>query len=131
MKRVIVIMALFLAVLIAKAGDLSIANAYYTFDYSTNVTGLNTNAIVFTNYVGDALYHTFYFTSTSNLNGSTATIAFGGDRTNFNTWGTLVLSATGGAAQNNSTNAVFKQSWMTVSITGTNMASKFTYLGGR
>lgn len=132
MIRTVSILALVLAGFTARAGDLTEANAYFTINQSISLSGLNTNSVAGTNYIEDALYHTWYFQSTSNLNGAQIAISFSGDKTNWQaTWATMGVAQTASAAVLATTNAVFKQSYWRASFNGTNITGTLTYVGGR
>ena len=129
MKRALMILFLTLAVSAARASDLPEAAAFYTRKYVTNFSGLYTNVVVGTNYIEDGLYHTFYINTQTNLNGASFVISFSCDKTNWIPAGTLSTAATGSSAL--MSNFVSKQEYYIVSVTGTNVATTITYLGGR
>lgn len=129
MKRALMILFLTLAVSAARANALPEAAAFYTIKYVTNFSGLYTNVVVGTNYIEDGLYHTFYINTQTNLNGASFVISFSCDKTNWITAGTLSTAATGSSAL--MTNFVSKQEYYIVSVTGTNVATTISYLGGR
>ena len=130
MKRAIFILITALAALTARAGDLPEANAFYTFNQFVFTNGFTTNQVIGgTNYCEDSLYHTWYFNTTSNLNGGLYLIDFSGDQTNWVNWGTVAGSTSvAGTAE---TNAVFKQSYWRLRTQGTNVVFNVKYLGGR
>ena len=130
MKRVLTVIFLTLAVSAARAENLPLADAFYGIQYANSFSGLYTNTVVVgTNNIGDALYHTFYVNTTTNLNGASYAIAFSGDTTNWVTAGTLSTASTGASAL--TTNFVSKQMYYRVSVGGTNVAATVSYLGGR
>ena len=129
MKRALIVLFMALAVSAARASDLPAAAAFYTQSYTTNFSGLYTNIVVGTNYIEDSLYHTFYFNTTTNLNGASFAIAFSCDKTNWVTYATLLTANTGSSAL--MTNFVFKQRYYNISVSGTNVSSTITYIGGR
>lgn len=99
-------------------------NDLYTF------SGPSTNPIVGTNFIEAYDYHTFYFITTSNLNGLIYAVDFSPDQTNWIAWSTNTLAATASATLTTITNANFRQSYYRIRITGTNYYGKVVYLGG-
>lgn len=130
MKRTFFLILLAFAVLtIAKAGDLPAGAAFYSISYTNTFTSPNTNSVVGTNYIGDSLHHTFYITTTANLQaGSIYEIDFSGDAANWVAWAYITNGTSGG---NSYTNCVMKQAYYRISCTSTNTVGKFLYLGGR
>ena len=130
MNRLISICFVALATITARASNVPIANAYYTSDLVANISGINTNVIVGTNYCGDDLYKTFYFNSFTNVNGVQWEVDFSGDTTNWIIYSTN-STATTASTVNQTTNFVGHQNFYRVKIYGTNLFGKFVYTGGR
>jgi hypothetical protein len=129
MKRALTVIFLALAVSAARAGSFTPSTAYFTYTFSDSISGLNTNSIVGTNNIEAGLYHTFYITSTTNLNGSLFSLSVSSDAINWVSVGVLPIASTSGGTV--TTNFVSKQSYYRISVTGTNVVGTISYLGGR
>ncbi len=128
MKKLISVLFLAVVVFEVKAQNLPLANAYYTTSFVNTFTNLSTNSIASTNYIGDDLYHTWYFNISTNVGVGNFEIDFSGDRTNWLVYGT-VTTATGGTVTY--TNHTGKQAYYRVKQIATNSVGNVTYLGGR
>ncbi len=129
MTKIIAILFLAAASFEIKAQNLPLANAYYTTSYVNTFTNLSTNTVSSTNYIGDDLYHTWYFNISTNGGGGNYEIDFSGDTTNWLAYGAIATATNGTVTY---TNHVGKQAYYRIKqVTTTNGVGNVRYLGGR